>query len=69
LLFSDDDGRALLLHVYFWLGCSLVLKENNCAFARNSWSAGRVWSGKWWGGTWRRDDSMVGPDHLVELAC
>lgn len=27
LLFSDDDGQGLLLHVYFWLGCSLVLKE------------------------------------------
>jgi len=64
LLFSDDDGWALLLHV--WLSCSLVLKEKNCAFARNSFGLHGVcvWSGKWWGGTCRRWRAMrwaIGP--------
>ena len=37
LLQRDDDGQGLLLHVYFWLGCSLVLKERTVV-----WSAWRM---------------------------
>ena len=50
LLFSDDDGQGLLLHVYFWLGCSLVLKERTVLRLRGTVGPHGTWHSRASGG-------------------